>query len=378
MKEKKLMRKSLTQFVICVAILLILATPVFYLLTKSYYAEDMGDLIEAMQAGKSIPKLDFEQDVMKGVMIQFMLIATVLGIAIVLTLRLINKRLWHSFDSTLETIESFKLEDQKLPTLPHTDIKEFSRLNTAITRLIKENIQAYRSQKEFTENASHELQTPLAIFQSKLDILLQQSDNITEQQAHIIQDLYVMTSRLSRLNRNLLLLAKMENNQFSKKEKVDVVEVLNDLLPYIESLAGNITIITRFDQQNEKHIASMPILANRSLLESLLNNLIVNAVRHNKQDGVITITVSMGEGKGEIDKGDGRKITISNTSHEKALDDNKIFGRFYHSSESAKGNGLGLAIAKAVCDYHGWKISYSFIPSIGNQEGGLHQFEVTF
>ncbi len=390
MKEKNLMRKLLTQFVICVAILLILATPVFYWLTKSYYAEDMGDLIEAMQAGKSIPKLDLEQDVTKGVMIQFMLIATVLGIAIVLTLRLINKRLWHSFDSTLEAIESFKLEDQELPSLPDTDIKEFSRLNTAITRLIKENIQAYRSQKEFTENASHELQTPLAIFQSKLDILLQQSDNITEQQAHIIQGLFVMTSRLSRLNRNLLLLAKMENNQFSKKEKVDVVEVLNDLLPYIESLAGNITIITRFDQQDEKqadiyndpqsekHIASMPILANRSLLESLLNNLIVNAVRHNKQDGVITITESMGEGKGEIDKGDCSKLTIANTSHEKALDANKIFGRFYHSSESAKGNGLGLAIAKAVCDYHGWKISYSFIPSIGNQEGGLHQFEVTF
>lgn len=127
------MRKLLTQFVICVAILLILATPVFYWLTKSYYAEDMGDLIEAMQAGKSIPKLDLEQDVTKGVMIQFMLIATVLGIAIVLTLRLINKRLWHSFDSTLEAIESFKLEDQELPFPCPTQTSRSSLVSTQLS-----------------------------------------------------------------------------------------------------------------------------------------------------------------------------------------------------------------------------------------------------
>lgn len=364
MKEKNLMRKSLTQFMICTAILLVLAAPAFYWLTKNYYAEDMGDLIEAVQAKQPIPANDLEEDVFKGIMIQFALIALVLGIALVVTLQIINKRLWHSFDETLQSIENFRLEDQQVPSFPETRIKEFARLNKAITRLMEGNIKSYRMQKEFTENASHELQTPLAVFQSKLDILLQQSDNITESQAAIIQDLYEMTGRLSRLNRNLLLLAKMENNQFSKKENVDVVEVINQLLPFLESLAGNLTIKTRFELDKEK------IPANRSLLECLLNNLIVNAVRHNKPNGEITITLTPDS------------LIVSNTSTEKALDANLIFNRFYRPSEKTKGNGLGLAIVKAVCDYHGWKIKYSYhsqgsTKTITSAEG-LHQFQVFF
>ncbi len=353
MKEKNLMRKSLTQFIICAVVLLLLATPVFYWLTKEYYAEDMIDIIEAVQAKRPLPANDLEQDVMKGIMIQFALIATVLGIALVVTLRIINKRLWHSFDETLEAIENFRLENQQFPTLPQTNIKEFARLNTAITRLMDNNLKSYRMQKEFTENASHELQTPLAVFQSKLDILLQQSDNITEQQASIIQDLYSMTSRLSRLNRNLLLLAKMENNQFSKREEVNVEEVVDELLPYLDSLAGALTI--------KKEIrSSLKVSANRSLLESLLNNLVMNAVRHNKPNGEIIITITP------------TSLIIANTSSEKALDKNLIFNRFYRPSEKTKGNGLGLAIVKAVCEYHGWKIDYSY------QGQGIHQFEVLF
>lgn len=365
MKEKNLMRKSLTQFITCTAILLVLAAPAFFWLTKNYYAEDMSDLIEAVQAKQPIPANDLEEDVFKGIMIQFGLIAIVLGIALVVTLQLINKRLWRSFDKTLQTIEDFRLEDQQVPSFPQTEIKEFARLNTAITRLTEGNIKSYRMQKEFTENASHELQTPLAVFQSKLDILLQQSDNITESQAAIIQDLYEMTNRLSRLNRNLLLLAKMENNQFSKKEEVDVVEVIQQLLPFLESLAGNLTIKTDFllenhptetieesrdskgtDERQSK--GNLLIPANRSLLESLLNNLIVNAVRHNKPNGEITITLT------------SDSLIVSNTSTEKALDANLIFNRFYRPSEKTKGNGLGLAIVKAVCDYHGWKITYHY------------------
>ena len=363
MKEKNLMRKSLTQFIICTVILLVLAAPAFYWLTKEYYAEDMIGIIEAVQAKRPLPANDLEEDVFKGIMIQFALIAIVLGIALVVTLQIINKRLWRSFDKTLGIIEDFRLEDQQVPSFPETEIKEFARLNTAITRLMEGNIKSYRTQKEFTENASHELQTPLAVFQSKLDILLQQSDNITESQAAIIQDLYEMTGRLARLNRNLLLLAKMENNQFSRKEEVDVVEVIDQLLPFLESLAGNLTINTQYHipAKGEKGKPVLPIEANRSLLESLLNNLVVNAVRHNKQNGEITITIS------------SDSLIVSNTSSEKALDANLIFNRFYRPSEKTKGNGLGLAIVKAVCDYHGWSITYRF-----DEEAGLHLFEVRF
>lgn len=176
MKKRSLMYKSLTQFIICVGILLLLATPLFYWLTKSFYAEDMIDIIEAVQQGKPLPALDLEEDILHGIMIQFALIVTVLGIAIVLTMRFISERLWRPFETTLKAIEGFKLENGTCPALENSSTKEFARLNATLERLMTDSLHSYRLQKEFTENASHELQTPLAVFQSKLDLLLQQPD----------------------------------------------------------------------------------------------------------------------------------------------------------------------------------------------------------
>lgn len=94
MKKKSLMYKSLTQFIVCVAVLLLLATPLFYWLTKNFYAEDMIDIIDAVRQGKPVPSLDLEADILHGIVIQFALIVSVLGVAIVLTMRFISGRLW--------------------------------------------------------------------------------------------------------------------------------------------------------------------------------------------------------------------------------------------------------------------------------------------
>lgn len=204
---------------------------------------------------------------------------------------------------------TFQAGNGVCPQLAESNTKEFARLNTALQRLMTNSLNSYRLQKEFTENASHELQTPLAVFQSKLDLLLQQPE-LTERQADIIQDLYQMNSRLSRLNRNLLLLAKMENNQFSRTESVDVITVIKELQPYLESLSGELVLKQNFSAD------SLPIKANRSLLESMVNNLVVNAVRHNKTGGEITVSLS------------DDRLTISNTSDDAALDAGQIFNRF--------------------------------------------------
>lgn len=351
MSRKSLMRKSLTQFIICVAILLVFATPLFYWLTKNYYAEDMNDIIVAVQQGKPVPAVDLEEDILYGIVIQFVLIVSVLGVAIVLMLGLMSKRMWRPFDETLCAIEGFRLENGVVPVLPESDVKEFARLNSALDKLMKDSLHSYRTQKEFTENASHELQTPLAVFQSKLDLLLQQP-GLTQGQADIIQDLGQMSGRLSRLNRDLLLLAKMDNGQFSKA-RTDVVSVLDDLKPYFDSLSQGITV--RVDNQD----GTVTVSANRSLLECLLNNLFVNAVRHNRPGGEITITLADGG------------LAVSNTSDEAALDGTRIFSRFYRPSEKVEGNGLGLAIVKAICEYHGWSVRYSYLD-------GMHTFTVLF
>lgn len=171
-KQISLLRKSLTQFIFCVVILLLLATPLFYWLTKSFYAEDMIDIIEAVQQGYPIPALDLEEDIIHGVVIQFVLIVTILSVAIVLMMRFISKRLWQPFDQTLRAIETFRLETGEIPSLSDSTIIEFTRLNAVLNKLMTDSVKSYCIQKEFTENASHELQTPLAVFQSKLDILL--------------------------------------------------------------------------------------------------------------------------------------------------------------------------------------------------------------
>lgn len=350
--RQTLMRKTLTQFIICVAILLLLATPLFYWLTKNYYAEDLIDIIEAVGQGQPVPALDLEQDIMAGIMIQFAIIATVLCVAIVVMMRFISKRLWTPFNTTLKAMEGFRLETNAAPKLSDCDIAEFQRLNSTFSALAQNCLDSYRIQKEFTENASHELQTPLAVFQSKLDLLMQQPD-LNEAQAAIIQELYGNVMRLSRLNHNLLLLAKMENHQFLRGEKVDVSAVIKELLPSLEMLAEGITVSTDISA------AGLEVSANRPLLESMVNNLVVNAIRHNVPGGSITIGVS------------GRALTVSNTSNGTALDAEHIFNRFYRPAGQQRGNGLGLAIVKSVCDYHGWEITYS-------HDNGGHVFVVNF
>lgn len=352
MKRKSLLNKTLTEFIICTAVILLLAMPLFYLLTTHFYAEDMIDIIEAARQGNPLPAIDLEQDIMQGIMLQYVLISCVLGIAIVFMMRFISKRLWKPFDESLRQIEGFRLENGSVPQLPDSDVKEFDRLNHTLNRLMHNSMKSYQAQKEFTENASHELQTPLAVFQSKLDLLLQQPD-LTERQAAAIQDLYRISGRLARLNRNLLLLAKIDNKQYGQMDTVDIVTVINDLLPSLESLAGGITIRKSFQER------SLVVRCNRALLESLINNLVVNAVRHNTADGTITIAIR------------DRSLTVSNTSEEGALNPKLIFNRFYHPSEKTKGNGLGLAIVKAICDYHGWTVGYEY-------KDFRHSFHVKF
>lgn len=352
MKRKSLSQKMLLSFVGCIAVLLLLALPLFYFLTERFYAEDMIDIIQAVNKGQPIPALDLEEDIIQGVMIQFGVIMFVLAAAIILTLRFITGRMWKPFEEILRQLENFRLENETLPSLPETEVTEFARLNRTLLSLMKNSITSYKTQKEFTENASHELQTPLAVFQSQLDLLLQQPE-LTERQAEIIQRLYEVSNRIARLNRNLLLLAKIDNRQYQHMEDINLSVFINKSIPFLQSITGDISLHTTFNN------IALTVKANRTLLESLVNNLVVNAVRHNRPQGEITLSIS------------DRELSIANTSDEPALDDKLIFNRFYRPSEKVKGNGLGLSIVKAICQYHGWTIRYQY-------SGGKHIFTVTF
>lgn len=354
MKKKSLLSKTLLQFLFCTATLFTLMAPLFYLLTKCFYAEDIIKIVEAVEQGHSIPPIDLERDIIEGMMIQSVLIFLVVSLSLFITLRVITRRLWLPFEDSLQKIDQFNLSQEKLPHFVETDIREFEQLNDSLDRLMRKNQETFRIQKEFTENASHELQTPLAAIRSKLDLLMQ--EGLTESQMRLVSDLYVLTMRMGHLNKNLLLLAKIDNAQYHAKEEVDIGALLSDSLPLYNALPGGLSL-----QVNDCRSKRRTLLrANPVLLECLLKNLIVNAIRYSGKGHTVNILI------------EDRRLTVSNTAAEgRPLDTDLLFRRFRSGDVRQKGNGLGLAIVKAICDLHGWSVTYHF-------EEGKHRFVIAF
>ena len=379
-----LLSKTLRLFVCCVAICFVLTAPLFYLLTKYYYAEDMIDIIESMSRGEGVPPIDLEQDIMAGMMIQYLLIFCVITIAMFITMRFFTKKLLVPFDDTLRKTEDFNLAQSDVPLFVDTDIEEFNRLNQSLERLMSKDKETYRIQKEFTENASHELQTPLAIIRSKLDLLMQ--EELGEKEMKLVSDLYQLTMRMGHLNRNLLLLAKIENAQYTTLQEVDVKEMLSESLPLYEALQNGTTLklvdANDFSYKNDvKGLGNdsnqhLKVQANPVLLECLLKNLIVNAIRHSPSKGEIQLIMGDHQlmvSNYSIDGKDGKPLDSKTLFQRFRSGDNQQLGSNATSPEPPrqKGNGLGLSIVKAICDFHHWPIEYHF-------QDGKHQFIVHF
>lgn len=275
---------------------------------------------------------------------------------IVIGLLVLNSRLsktvWQPFRNTLDKLKGFNLNNQANIAFEKTDTTEFEELNTSLQTLIAQNISVYKTQKEFTENASHELQTPLAILKNKLDILLQ-SEDLTEGQYQLAEDMYTALSRSSRINKNLLLLAKIENSQFDKSEKMQVDELLNQVIDMLQEHFDSKQIVL------ETNIAeNIQLNGNIGLTEILISNLLLNAIRHTTEGGRVYIDLS------------SAALTVKNSGDE-PLDENKLFHRFARNSVNNSGSGLGLSIIKEISKYQQWKAGYRFEP-------GFHLFEIRF
>lgn len=162
-----LLAKTLAQFAVCAVACFALTAPLFFLLTKYYYAEDLIEVVEAVGSGGAVSDIDLEQDVIEGLMLQFLLVFAIISVALFITMRFATKRLWRPFDDSLRKAEAFNLAQGDIPSFGLTRIKEFDRLNRSLESLMAKDRETFRIQKEFTENASHELQMPLAVFRSK-------------------------------------------------------------------------------------------------------------------------------------------------------------------------------------------------------------------
>jgi len=255
--------------------------------------------------------------------------------------RVVLKRLWKPFYDTLNTMKNFKLDKKQSLQFPATKIDEFVLMNQTLEKTTSQAKQDYLLLKEFTENASHEMQTPLAIIRSKLDLLIQ-DENLSENQSKTVQSSYQAIEKLSRLNQSLLLLAKIENNQYSETILINLKEKLEEKLYAFQELWQNQNISVSISLEN------LSINMNNELADILLNNLFSNATRHNFEQGFIGVKLS------------GNQLNITNSSLQKKLDEQRLFSRFYKQAEGEGHNGLGLSIIKQICDASGFTIHYSF------------------
>jgi len=252
----------------------------------------------------------------------------------------LSKKLWKPFHDTLQKLKSFRLSNDTKIEFPKTDIIEFNELNTILDKLLQHNVSIYKGQKEFAENASHELQTPVAIIKNKLDLLLQDK-SLTNKQYNIIEQINRSLLRMSRINKNLLLLSKIENRQFEDIQIFNVYDVVKNLITELEDFINNKNILINISVSESKYIQS-----NKSLIEIIIYNLLLNAIQYTQKNNTITVEL----------KSD--KLIVSNPGIQ-ILDEKSIFKRFKTSSQS-KGSGLGLAIVKEICNNNNWNISYVF------------------
>jgi signal transduction histidine kinase len=260
------------------------------------------------------------------------------------------KRMWKPFHTTLSSIKSFDLNAPSAIKTEKTSIHEFNDLNENVSMMTGKVVKDYLSLKHFIDHASHEMQTPLAVINSKLDILIQ-DPALSEKTLQYLQSIYDAVDKMSKLSQSLLLLARIENNQFPEKQEVDIHETARNIIQELDEWIGEKSLTV----SNE--IGELKINMNPQLANTLINNLVVNAIKHSNRQG--TILLSSGN----------NRVTISNPGIQ-ALDTNRVFDRFW-KSEYSDGTGLGLAIAKQICDHYGFSLHYEF-----NEEA--HCFSVVF
>lgn len=293
------------------------------------------------------------EDLIKSIVSVFLISTSLLLIGLYFITKRLSLKLWQPFFQTLEQIEKFEIDKYNFVKLSESNIDEFTRLNQSIRKLIERNTAIYNSQKEFIENAAHELQTPLAVFNSKLETLIQQPE-LNQSQAQIVSQLIDASARLSRLNKNILLLSRIDNDQFRESESVSLNELLEKCSIFFSEQAQARNIKIRMELEE-----NVRVKANPALVEILLNNLYLNALRHNIENGEIWVSLTI------------HSVSFRNTGRTGSLSPDKLFQRFSKENTTISGTGLGLAIIKKIVDFNSWSITYKF-------DRNSHSFSVSF
>lgn len=265
----------------------------------------------------------------------------------------LSRSIWKPFYQTLDLLQTFKITQKESLAFEKSDISEFQTLQKNLFLLTEQVRREYQSLKSFTENASHEFQTPLAVIGSNLELLLQ-DNNLTESQMQQIGSLIESLGKLSKLNQTLLLLTKIENRQFETAKSINLSEAIFEKLNLLDVWIQHKNLVV------ENHISpNISIQINEYLLDVLLNNLLGNAIKYNLIGGKLYVELNE------------HNLIIKNTGNSLIMPTEQLFERFQKDSSASDSLGLGLALVKQICDTYGFQISYIY-------ENGWHILRVGF
>ncbi len=302
----------------------------------------------------SITDIFIESDDIYDVVVDIMLkLFLILGVSMIIFSFLITHWLFQPFQKILYQISSFNLKKQEKLHLPDTTTREFQQLNTFVSQMASKARRDYLAVKEFSENASHEMQTPLAIARGKLELLLE-TPGLTNEQLELVNAVQQSIGKLSRLGTALQLLTKIENKEFARQEAVNLSEILNQNLSHFGELASLKGLSLRSENEPNVFITVDPTLA-----DILIGNLLKNAIRHNTDKGWIEV---------KLDK---KHLSIRNTGLPPTVPPEQLFERFQKGPLSNGSLGLGLAIVKKIVDASNFRASYDY-------GEGVHQVSVIF
>jgi signal transduction histidine kinase len=262
---------------------------------------------------------------------------------------------WHilrPFNDTLRGIELFQLSQQNNIALSPSRTREFNVLNEFLVKMTTRAQRDYQGLKEFSENASHELQTPIASMKAKLELLM--DSELSEKQLTWLAAMHDELERLSKINHSLTLLAKLEHYESRPDTFVDFSQLVHATETIFADLAEMKGLTIR-----QQVPPGVRVLFDESLAQVLLNNLFSNAIRHNQPGGEITIELS------------AQAFVLHNTGQAPTAPVAELFGRFKKGNAALDSIGIGLAIVKRISELYGHRISYDYA-------GGWHRVQLIF
>ena len=282
-------------------------------------------------------------EILEGILdslgVTFVILLVFVGVAS----RQMSKQILSNFNQTLKTIQSFTLKQKHRIKLADTKTHEFKELNKFVEKMANKALDDYRSLKEFSENASHELQTPLAIIRGKLELLI--DTPIDGKQASLIEGINDAIQKLSSINQSLILLTKLENQEYPANKLNLSLFVENSIASFRELIEMKSIVLSANIQPD------VFVNLNTVLADIMVTNLLSNAIRHNHTNGLIGITLSPAG------------LIIKNSGDPPNVPPQELFKRFKKDKQNADSTGLGLAIVKQICELSNFSIHYTYSDS---------------